>query len=221
MKRLIILNTLIFFSILAYGQESISVQKIDTVKKEKIQFNLPGPALRLQISNLFKRSIQFDFEVPTSPRNSLVFTPSATVYEASDEKAYGGGLTIAYRKYSHLNLFTSKKWDGGLYISLKAGYNYLSLSSTSVTSDYDYLTNGYDTETTVIEGHIHQMFFGGGLGIQFIISKTISIDTSIGSTLRYSIGKNEELINAMTPLNILYNGFAPFMRVGIGIINKK
>lgn len=219
MKKSLILFLFIGLTSSVIGQSIDSLQVKDTGSNGS--FALSGQALRFQVSNLFKRSIQFDYEVPTSPVSSIVFSPSGTMYESGDKKVFGGGMVLAHRKYSHLNLSQSSKKDGGLYISLKAGYNYLNINSTRFPSDYNPQVFSSNVEREQVTDHIHQFFFGGGVGVQFIFKGSISIDTSIGSALKYSVGGDEQTKNEMEQLNIIYAGFAPFMRVGIGIVNSK
>ncbi len=112
-------------------------------------YELAGQALRFQISNIVKSSIQFDFELPVAKRSSLVFSPNATYYDSSTETVYGWGLTLSHRKYSRINMVRSKNCSGGIYISIKGGYNYLNASTKQYT--YNYSTYQSNSNSTAIQ----------------------------------------------------------------------
>ncbi len=204
-------------TILVTADTSGNIQFEATPPRPVNDYELAGQALRFQISNIVKSSIQFDFELPVAKRSSLVFSPNATYYDSSSETVYGGGLTLSHRKYSRINMVRSKNCSGGIYISIKGGYNYLSAR----TQQYTYNYSTYQSNNNSVSGDIHQIMFGGGVGVHFIVRNSISIDSSIGTAVRYSLPGSDIIADEIDDTNVLYNGLVPFFRLGIGIVNSK
>lgn len=190
-----------------------SSENTDTLNR----FVPPKDVLRFQVSNLLKESIQFDFEKRIGQSHSLVVSPNATWYGSEGDEATGAGLELGIRKYSHLNIAKSKRWSDGFFITANIGYNYINLDHS--TTDYLYVNGNYTNVTTTGNAKIQQLQAGTGIGFQFIFKKSISIDTSIGSRIRYNFKQEGELGGNLRTLRLFDNGFSPFLRIGIGIMS--
>jgi hypothetical protein len=186
---------------------------VDTLNR----FVPPKNVLRFQISNLLKESIQFDFEKRIDQNHSLVISPNATWYGSSGDEATGAGLELALRKYSHLNISKSSRWTDGFFVSAKVGYNYTNLDHSTTENTF---INGTQTNvTTTGNAKIQQFQLGTGIGFQFLFKKSISIDTSIGSRIKYNFKQDGDLGGSLRTQKLFDNGFSPFLRIGIGIMN--
>ncbi len=210
MKKSIATILIISSSLSLFSQ---SFEPVDSLNR----FVPPKGVLRFQISNLLKVSIQFDFEKRIDRNYSLVIAPNATWYGSSGDEATGAGLELALRKYSHLNISKSTRWTDGFFVSAKVGYNYINLDYA--TSDHTFVNGAWTPVTTMGNAKIQQFQLGTGIGFQFLFKKSISIDTSVGSRIRYNFKQEGELGGSFRTQKLFDNGFSPFLRIGIGIMN--
>lgn len=236
MKKISLSLLFAMLSTLGFSQvDSTSTEILN--KEEQTHFSypqdFPGNTFRFKPFMVAQSTLSAEYEIYSKSRpSSFVIAFEATLQQTNTSDIVGGGLEIDKRTYFNRSLGSKKNSETMFYISYGAKYNHYEIDYTYYESNYvpyqydDYY--GYPQTSQIYDPIEKSGFFEFNkvsinlkVGVQFVAFKKISIDTNLGTGIRYnSIKDKPETYGSNFTYDAIYRqGIQPTIHFAVGLAN--
>lgn len=206
----------------------------ETSSHQNYPADFPGNTFRFKPFMVAQSTLSVEYEVfsKTKP-SSFVLAFEATLQQTNTNDIVGGGIEVDRRMYFNRSLGSGKDSETMFYISYGAKYNHYEIDYTYFESNYEPYTYtdyyGYPQTSQSYGEPIEKTGFyefnkvsiNLKVGVQFVAFKKISIDSNIGTGIRYNSIKNEPdtFGSNFTSDAIFRQGIQPTIHFSVGLAN--